>query len=91
MAWTLGHDLSSQVEKLDISQVTISRWLIPYFRRNVYKTLHGVGDDGVTAVGYDLMAHAFAEPEYQGYKITVTGHSLGAGAATILSFMLRAR
>jgi len=59
--------------------------------RNVYKTLHGVGDDGVTAVGYDLMAHAFAEPEYQGYNITVTGHSLGAGAATILSFMLRAR
>ena len=37
----------------------------------------------------DLLNTCLIDPEYEGYDIVVTGHSLGAGTATILAFLLR--
>merc|ERR1719412_1258919 len=38
----------------------------------------------------DILACSLTDPEYAGYEVVVTGHSLGAGTATILAFLLRA-
>jgi len=37
----------------------------------------------------DILNCSLTDPEYEGYDIVVTGHSLGAGTATILAFLLR--
>ena len=37
----------------------------------------------------DLLNTCLIDPEYEGFDIVVTGHSLGAGTATILAFLLR--
>jgi len=39
----------------------------------------------------DILGMALASPDYTGYNIVVTGHSLGAGTAAILAFLLRAK
>jgi len=66
--------------------------------RKVYKILHGpdeendalkVGPDGTTTSRLCLMEKVLEE--YPDYTITVTGHSLGAGTASILAFMLRTK
>jgi len=67
--------------------------------RKVYKTLHGLGEegtgplkvgpDGQTITSLNIMEQAMED--YPGYSITVTGHSLGAGTASILAFMLRTK
>ena len=49
-----------------------------------YRRLHRTGP----VTGLDL-SRALSEPQYGNYKIVVTGHSLGAGTATILAFLLR--
>ena len=50
--------------------------------RNVSRRLHRGG------AGLDL-AGCLSEAQYEGYEVVVTGHSLGAGTATILAFLLR--
>eukprot|EP00092_Neocalanus_flemingeri_P013473 GFUD01014531.1.p1 GENE.GFUD01014531.1~~GFUD01014531.1.p1 ORF type:complete len:720 (+),score=230.78 GFUD01014531.1:162-2321(+) len=64
--------------------------------RYVYRRLHGMetGRDGGKegrCSRRDLLGLALATPDYAGYSIVVTGHSLGAGTAAILAFLLRAR
>ena len=39
----------------------------------------------------DILQCCLTDPEYDGFDIVVTGHSLGAGTATILAFLLRDR
>merc|ERR1719232_2522378 len=39
----------------------------------------------------DILQCCLTDPEYEGFDIVVTGHSLGAGTATILAFLLRDR
>ena len=39
----------------------------------------------------DILQCCLADPDYEGFDIVVTGHSLGAGTATILAFLLRDR
>jgi len=58
----------------------------------VYKRLHGLPTnqskkDRVSSI--NLMAMALSR--YPGFGLVVTGHSLGAGTATILTFLLRAK
>jgi len=62
--------------------------------RYVYKRLHGMdtgrnGQRESREAKLDKLGMALAE--YAGYSIVVTGHSLGAGTATILAFLLRAK
>lgn len=65
--------------------------------RYVYKRLHGMetgrsGDKGSSrSARKDMLRMALDTPEYRGYSIVVTGHSLGAGTASILAFLLRAK
>jgi len=62
--------------------------------RYVYKRLHGLdtgrkGQKESRNSKEDKLGLALAE--YEGYSLVVTGHSLGAGTATILAFLLRAK
>jgi len=64
--------------------------------RYVYKRLHGMetGREGKREgreAREDLLGMALATPDYAGYSLVVTGHSLGAGTAAILAFLLRAK
>jgi len=64
--------------------------------RYVYKRLHGI-DTGRDSKRnsredrIDMLSLALANQDYAGFRIVVTGHSLGAGTAAILAFLLRAR
>jgi len=60
--------------------------------RYVYRRLHGLETGRVGRVSRrDMLGMALATPEYAGYRLVVTGHSLGAGTAAILAFLLRSR
>jgi len=65
--------------------------------RYVYKRLHGIetGRTGERSSNKhsrkDMLRMALDTPDYSGYKLVVTGHSLGAGTASILAFLLRAK
>jgi len=60
--------------------------------RYVYRRLHGLETGRVARVSRrDMLGMALATPDYAGYRLVVTGHSLGAGTAAILAFLLRAR
>ena len=38
---------------------------------------------------HNLLGREFAKPEYRDYRLVVTGHSLGAGVASVLSVILK--
>lgn len=38
---------------------------------------------------YRLLEREFAKPEFRNYRLVVTGHSLGAGVASVLSIILK--
>ena len=64
--------------------------------RYVYKRLHGMdtgrrGQKESRESRRDELGMALATPDYAGFSIVVTGHSLGAGTASILAFLLRAK
>jgi len=64
--------------------------------RYVYKRLHGIetGREGKREgreARVDMLGMSLARQEYNGFSIIVTGHSLGAGTAAILAFLLRAK
>jgi sn1-specific diacylglycerol lipase len=37
----------------------------------------------------NLLGREFAKPEFRHYRLVVTGHSLGAGVASVLSVILK--
>ena len=51
--------------------------------RNLDRRLHRAESGGLD------LARALADPQYGDFQLVVTGHSLGAGTATILAFLLR--
>jgi len=58
----------------------------------VFRRLHGLcPKDKKEGRALNLLGLTLTNPEYRGFRLVVTGHSLGAGTAAILSFLLRAK
>jgi len=58
----------------------------------VFRRLHGLGvEEAGKRPGLNLLGLTLANPEFAGFRLVVTGHSLGAGTAAILAFLLRAK